>query len=168
MLKRTLIALCAARALTAQQIPEREFAARRDSLAARIDSGVVDRVRRADAGDRLRPVPPTAGVSLSHELRRARRRVGDGRARRRRLDDALPHAGRTRDRPSTTDGAPTRRRSRRDSRRATRARSRRWPGVRSTRSRPTGLAVLHARRFRGRGFRARGFADARARVHAQR
>jgi len=41
MLKRAIIALCAAQALAAQQIPEREFAARRDSLAKRIDSGVV-------------------------------------------------------------------------------------------------------------------------------
>ena len=41
MLKQALIALCAARALAAQQIPEKEFAARRDSLAKRIDSGVV-------------------------------------------------------------------------------------------------------------------------------
>lgn len=41
MLKRTIFALCAARALTAQQIPEHEFAARRESLAKSIDSGVV-------------------------------------------------------------------------------------------------------------------------------
>src|SRR3954469_6232334 len=40
MLKESLILLCAAQIATAQ-ITEREFAARRDSLARRIDSGVV-------------------------------------------------------------------------------------------------------------------------------
>ena len=40
MMKRAVVLLCAAQALSAQ-IPEREFAARRDSLAKRIDSGVV-------------------------------------------------------------------------------------------------------------------------------
>jgi Xaa-Pro aminopeptidase len=40
MLKTAIIALCTAGALAAQ-VPEREFAARRDSLAKRIDSGVV-------------------------------------------------------------------------------------------------------------------------------
>src|SRR5437764_12248995 len=40
MLKQSLILLCAAQVATAQ-ITEREFVARRDSFAARIDSGVV-------------------------------------------------------------------------------------------------------------------------------
>ena len=60
--------------------PEQEFAARRDSLAKRIDSGVVvafgGRTPVTDFG----PFLPAPGVSLPHQLRRARRRVRDGRA----------------------------------------------------------------------------------------
>ena len=41
MLKGSIVLLCAAHALAAQQISEHEFAARRDSLAKRIDNGVV-------------------------------------------------------------------------------------------------------------------------------
>ena len=79
----------------AAQISQREFAARRDSLAKRIDSGFVDRVRRTDADHGFRSVPPAAGVSLSHELRRARRGVRDGRAPRRGNDDVVRDAGRS-------------------------------------------------------------------------
>ena len=123
----------------AAQISQREFAARREALAKRIDSGVRDRVRRANADHGLRSVSSAAGLSLSHELRRARRGDRDGRAPRRRDDDAVSHARRIRAPRSTTVGGPTRRRSRRRSA-CGRGRSRRsepsrirWP--------PTGLPL---------------------------
>ena len=104
MLASLLVALPA---VAVAQIPAAEFAARRDSLAARVEERCRRRLRRSHAGQRLRSVLSAARLSLSHELRRARRGVRDGRAERARHEHALPHAGRRAHRRSTTVAAPT-------------------------------------------------------------
>ena len=97
-----------ATATASAQIGEREFAARRDSLAKRIDSGVViafgGRTLVADFGTVL----PDAGVPLSHELRRARCRVRDGRAKGCRDNRRCSSPRPIRVARSTTAGVPTR------------------------------------------------------------